>query len=747
MNMLIAAITFENVTHAWAWWLLVSTGAAWLYYTYRGIFERTERRLTWALMALRGAGLLALIVALAKPTWTRERVEISPGHVAIVLDNSVSMSLSDPSGPSRFALAVGAARNLSESLASPDGGPRLEVDLFGVDGARLADGIPEKPLLKSTDLVKAISASAKQLSSQLLQGIIVISDGMANTGPQDAVALGRTRVPIFTVGFQPDNSAGNLDFAVRGIQAPDRVIIKNIVNVDVRVSKTSGPATKASVVLKRGREEFASQTVAFAAGDDEQLVSLTFTPIEAGNFVYTASVAPAAPDAGEKLLANNARHFPLHVDADAIRVFYIEGFLRYEYKYLTARLKDDLDVSLVSVVRRGNPDRSDSAGNVSLITADRLEKFDVVILGDMEGSYLTAAECQALVEWVSAGHSLLLLGGYRSFGVDGLRGTPLADALPIVFSDTEPVQSEEEFKPQVTETGWRYPLFRVTGDRVQDEVLWADAPPLAGLALVKNAKPGADVLAVDPLLQIEGQPAVVAAAQRFGSGHTLVFAADTTWRWSRMTRIMGQTDTLYARFWSQTIRWLAGRDLEQKRSQLTVSTDRPDYETGKTVAIRVVQQPQPGDSPEPADVLVEVVDESGKNARPVSVRSGSADPNVFFGSFAPETGGRYEVQASLGGAGGERIANQTTDFLVHGPDLELADIGTNRPHLQSIAAQTGGEYFDIQRAGEIGQRIPRKERQSTRVESTELWDSPFLFLFFLTAVTIEWVLRRRQHLV
>ena len=745
--MSLAAITFENVTHPWVWWLLVFVGAAWLYYTYHGIFERTEHKLTWWLMALRGAGLLALLLALSKPTWTRDLVETSAGHVAIVLDNSVSMSLSDPSGSSRYALAVDAVGKLRESLESADGGPRLEVDLFGVDGARLKEGIPEKPLLKSTDLVRAVSESVKQLSSQLLQGIVVISDGMANTGPQDAVAFGRTRVLVFTVGFRPDESAGNLDFAVRSIQAPDRAIVKNLVTVDVRVSKTSGPATEASVVLKRGREEFASRNVAFAAGNDEQLVSLTFAPMEAGNFVYTAAVAPAAAGAGEKLLANNARHFPLQVDADAIRVFYVEGFLRYEYKYLTARLKDDLDVSLVSVVRRGNPDRSDSPGNATLITADRLEKFDVVILGDMEGSYLTTAECQALVEWVSAGHSLLLLGGYRSFGPDGLRGTPLADALPVVFADTEPFQNEEEFKPLVTDAGWRYPLFKVTGDRVKDEVLWADAPALGGLALVKKAKSGADVLAVDPLLQIDGQPAVAIAAQRFGQGHTLVIAADTTWRWSRMTRILGQTDTLFARFWSQTIRWLAGRGLEQKRSQLTVSTDRPDYELGKTVAIRVVQQSQAGTDPEPSDVLVEVVDESGKNARPVSLRSSSAEPHMFFGSFAPETGGRYEVQAGLRTTGGKRIANQTTDFLVHGPDLELADTATNRPYLQSIAARTGGEYFEIEKAGDIAQHIPRKQRTTIRSENTELWDSPFLFLFFLSAVTIEWVLRRRQHLV
>src|SRR5262249_37871361 len=111
-TMLLAAITLENVAHPWAWWLVVFAGPGWLYYTYRWIFERTERRLVWGLMALRGAGLLALLLALSKPTWTREKVETNAGHVGLVVDNSVSMSLPDRSGKSRYALAVAAARYL-----------------------------------------------------------------------------------------------------------------------------------------------------------------------------------------------------------------------------------------------------------------------------------------------------------------------------------------------------------------------------------------------------------------------------------------------------------------------------------------------------------------------------------------------------------------------------------------------------------------------------------------------------------
>jgi uncharacterized membrane protein len=745
----LAAIRFDNVAHAWIWLLLALGGAVLLFRTYTKIFARSERRLTWLLMGLRGFGLIALLLALAKPTWTRDLTDVAPGRVAVVIDNSVSMQLAAAGGSSRYDAAKQAVRSLELSLNDAKSGPHVTVDLFDVQGQRLADSPPAEPRVRSTDLVRAVSQAVTQLRSKLLLGVIVISDGAANVGSKDARGLSELRVPVHTIGFPADPQAGALDVALRVVKSDKSVIVHNTTKVDVQVTKSAGPATTATVTIQRGREAVATQQVNLPAGQSESVVSVQFTPAETGNFVYTAAVAA---ESGERQLANNREHFPLQVNADPIRVFYIDGFLRYEYRFLVAALKDDPDVSLVSVVRRLNPERTDTAGNDPLLTAERLKSFDVVLLGDMEGSMLSPSEYQALVDWVQAGHSLLVLGGYRSFGPDGFRATPLADALPIVFVADGLTQTEEPFVLNITEEGWRrYPMFKLSGDRVKDSSLWSAAPPLAGAGLVQRIKPGADALAVNPQIQIDGQPAVVMAAQRYGQGHTVVLTADTTWRWSRLTRVVALADTLYTRFWSQTIRWLAGREQETKRTPLVVSTDRPDYDVGKTVGIRVVRQAIADAAGEVAplddgEVAVEVVDETGKSLS-VPLRANSAEPNVFLGNYTPSLGGRYELHATLTTQSGVQQANQTTEFLVHGEDLELADAGTDSKHLQAIAAATGGTYHNIDAAKDVADQIERRERRLTRTETTELWDSPALFLFFLAAVTVEWLLRRKWQLV
>src|SRR5207244_11232291 len=112
-------------------------------------------------------------------------------------------------------------------------------------------------------------------------------------------------------------------------------------------------------------------------------------------------------------------------------------------------------------------------------------------------------------------HALLLLGGYRSFGPEGFRSTPLAEVLPVVFAREPPFQSEEPFQLELTPEGRRHPMFEVTSDRVRDEGSWAKAPTLLGCSLVLSPKAGAEVLAVNPNPNLvrDGKKAVVVATQ------------------------------------------------------------------------------------------------------------------------------------------------------------------------------------------------------------------------------------------
>lgn len=745
--MTLATLKFDHipptVLSVALWTVATVLGFAVLVLTYRGISRRSGgRALAWWLFALRGAGLAALWLMIARPAWEGERTRTEPGRVAVVLDNSVSMSLSDAAGKERYRQA----REAYERLKADAEARGLAVDLFDINGQPLAE-VPAQPTAERTDLARAVSEVNGRTKSRPMSGIVLLSDGADNSGRTDFRDLADSPVPVFTAGFSRETDATVLDLAVKKPQAPQRVMVNNDVSVDVPVSKT-GPATKAVVSLKRGSEVVASQEVEFPAGPGElaRTVSLKFKPSQAGSFIYTAAVAtPEGAELREQLLINNAATFPLQVDGEPIRVTYLEGAMRYEFKFLKARLEDDPDVQLFARLRKLNPEVAALRPGGDDLTAERLKSTDVVILGDMEGKYLTPAEYDALLKWLDGkNRALLVLGGYAGFGPDGWRTTPLAGALPVVPADAEPFQHEGAFVPALTDDGRRHPAFAFTGDRVKDEQLWNETARLDGVSVVQRAKPGATVLAVHPDFAVNGSPAVVMAYQNYGGGKVMAVLADTTWKWSRVPRLIGRSDTMYARFWSQLVRWLAGRTIDENRPLLTVSADATGTEPGKPVTVRVTRQPRPDVDFSKAELTAEVRGPAGEVRLPLA--GSSANPEEFTALFTPPAGGRYELGARLS-VDGKLVANQSAELLVQGSALELADPRADPRPLEAIASATGGVFVEVPQAASLAEKLPKKERRRVATERLEFWDSPLLFLFFLGAVTTEWVLRRANRMI
>src|SRR4051794_40622005 len=257
------------------WGLLFLFGSAFLVWTYRGIYERSGRRpLTWWLLGLRGAGVLLLVLMLARPTWTREREEVEPGRVAVVVDTSRSMSLPDGTGSTRYARAKLAAEELKREFAAKSKDGRLEVDFFDVTGAPIKE-LPKEPLTDYTDLTRSLRQTLNRMRSRPLAGVVLISDGADNSGRPNFLDWEDTGVAIQTVGF---SRAVELDLAVREPQAEKRVIVQNETMVQVPVSKKGQAAVEATVTLRRGREVLATKDVKLPAGDVEQVISLSYKP-------------------------------------------------------------------------------------------------------------------------------------------------------------------------------------------------------------------------------------------------------------------------------------------------------------------------------------------------------------------------------------------------------------------------------------------------------------------------------------
>jgi len=209
-----------------------------------------------------------------------------------------------------------------------------------------------------------------------------------------------------------------------------------------------------------------------------------------------------------------------------------------------------------------------------------LQEYDVVIIEEVEADIFyfypefyspdawTSPETivlpnrlELLREFVEQGGGVLMVGGWLSFqgrfGHGVWHGTPLEEALPVVFQPTDD-RVETPQGALVAVQDRTHPVMR--------GIAWEPFPPLLGYNRAV-ARPEAEVLATVRPSERAGEDPLIAVRQ-YGRGRTVVFASDTTPHWG--VNFMKWSG--YETFFRQVTLWLAASKAEPDRPGREVVT-------------------------------------------------------------------------------------------------------------------------------------------------------------------------------
>jgi uncharacterized membrane protein len=767
--------------------LLVALGGAvaLFYRNQRAILPR-RRRVT--LTGLRVAGITALMLLLFRPSLAifQGGAPAKP-RLAVVLDASASMGYNDaPNQPNRFRQSAIAVQNaLAPRLADT-----YDLQVFAYDGkhagplASPGDLDAITPDGTVTDLPAAIASAAASSSTDTagkLAAAVLFSDGIHNgpvavEGELSNLALG---IPVHTVRVgSSDLEASTVpDIAVTGIDGPQTAVVNNGVTLTVSIKSTAmsdrtvrvGLYEKPTTAPSPGtpRKPLDEGRLVLRSGAIPQTVQLKFTPDKVGRAVVRVEV-PVDP--GERSDANNQQDFALLVTDPKLGVLYVEGRVRPEVGPLRRAIEQDPNLTALSLVQTaaGRFEMSGSMVNEKLgagpnaeplrglpTTLAQWKRFKVILLGDLDASFLSPQQQRDLEQTVRDGAGLLMIGGQNSFAPGGWGKTTLASLLPVSLDPVTPPQINAPFVPRLTAQGVAHPIFRSIapyflapdGSRGQTTV-----PDLSGCVALASPKPGATVLAVHPTQQIRGEPAIVLAVQNYGKGRTAAFAADTTWRWSLFLRAM-QKDSPYNRFWGQTLRWLASEEnLEQKTgASVTAMLAKERFDAGEDVPLRAAVTDKAGQATNYADVSATV---TGPDNAPVrvslaalSTADGGGTPGLYGGPFKPTMSGTYRVTFAATKDGAD-LGKDNTTFTVLAAAGERDVLAANPRTLETIARTTAGTAVALEGVDALADRLLAAAPRTPQAAATQvpLYHPRGFFLMFLALITVEWLLRRRWQL-
>jgi len=713
------------------------------------------------LIALRGGAAFAALVVFLEPAVELRQVAREPNRIAILIDDSKSMSLAERAeGPTRIERA---RRLLAASHGALDAWQRdhkLDFYTFADNvAATTPEALTNDPAQgRSTLLRKALEYVRGRYEGRDLAGVVVISDGAATGSFDEDSGDGAVRdflrsldTRVHTVWAARD---GLKDVAIARVMADEFAFVRTAVKIEARIHTTGLPARQVMVTLSTDGQPLRQKLVELPAGEHDVPVTFEITPPRVGRYVYEVAV-PVAP--GEAVASNNTRSFVVRVIRDKIRVLQVAGQPSWDERALRQMLKSNPNVDLISFfILRTQDDISlvpnDEMSLIRFPTRELFEQqlpsFDLIILQNFEYMpYDIRDYLENIRSYVEGGGGFAMLGGPLAFGSGGYQNTPVAAALPVELAgplDSGVLVDTQRFSPQLTDIGAQHPVTALRYAVDDNRAAWAQLPQLEGVNVIEGAKPDALVLAVHPRLRTKnGRPMPVIVAGEYGKGRTLAVTTDTLWRWGFVAAARpGDDGRQYTKLWENAIRWLI-QDPDLRN--LHVDSDAVEYVPGATVRVttRLLgrdYQPLAG-----GEVSLEL--KRGANPQAAELvqtqKVKVGDDGTAMTELTGLTPGVYRV------IGHAKIAGHDVDatdiFLVRENGIELDRPTGDRAALDAISRATGGIALGTvdQLPAELPFDPPRIVRVDRRTD-VELWSRPILLVLLVGLLGLEWLLRQRS---
>jgi hypothetical protein len=763
----------------WIMGALLALGAlAWWGYRFRSRELSLAPGRNRLLISLRSVLFLLLLFLLLRPVISLAIESSLRRLLPILIDTSTSMNIqdprvdakdierasiygrvADPKHVSRIELVKAVLKDAKLHLL-PDLQRRSDLATFGfgqdtveipqtyspsgeADFSWLDNMTAKSPLTAIGDGVRDVISRKR---GQPLAGVFLITDGGNNSGIQTAEAANLAQqegVPLYIYGV---GITSPRDIIVGNLFAPDVAFVKDELPVTVHVRGQGLKGESAEVTLKLGGETVVKKTITFS-GDEEQVVSLSFTPDKAGVFDLEASI-PARDDEVEK--DNNSVSQRIRVIDDKIKVLLVEQSPRWEFRFLQNVLLRDRRVQLKTVLIEGGAGLSQAQDSPYLarIPAEKEElfKFDFIIIGDVDPRYLPPDTMNNLYDFVSKiGGSLACVAG-RKFDPAAYKDTALEKLLPIelkAFDTSGRAVADRPRTLELTGLGRTNAMLQFTPNEDDNARIWKQLPPVFWVNEVSRAKPAAQVLVDDPdpaRASRFGKMPVI-ALQQYGLGQVLYVGTDNLWRWRQ-----NLGEDYYTTFWGQITQRMALAHLlgGSKRTQLTV--DKQNYSTGDRVMVYARLYSETFDPIRAPSVEGSYTVKSAATSKDAAGETQSVQLRA-----APEQPGMYrcEFVALAPGAYQFAVVNDpktVVEFAVKEPKFELGETAMNEPLLREMATASGGEFFREEGLSKLAEVIGEKTERVRSTVETELWSSPFYFVLMISVITAEWILRKRAQL-
>ena len=701
---------------------LVAAATLFSLWTYRRTVPEITRARRAVLVTLRSGALAVLLFLIFEPVLNLQRSEEIAPRVAVLLDDSRSMTVED-GGVARGNLM----REFVSSSAYRDlqGGGEKSPWLFGGKAFPMQEVTPDSLGFTGveTDIGRALQQVYDAEAARNLRAVVLVTDGVFTAGKNPLYAAEALGVPVHVVAV--GDSTEKKDILVGRVLANSVAYLESTLPVDVTVRSAGFEGGRTRVTLTDGSREIGSETIELRPGTNEYPLRFTYTPEEEGVRKLTVRVGALA---GELTERNNSRAFFVKVLKSRMNVVIVAGAPSPDVSLLQRELKKDRNIRTSLFVQRGGGGWYEGTPE-----AKTFLDADVVVLAGFPTSRTDIGVLRQVAEAMEKKAVPLLFLPSRTTDYATLK-IGLDAALPFDILQTRPNETEVFFER--SEAARLNPVV-ATGIAAES---WSKLPPLFKTESSFRVRPGAEVLGTMKLNNISfNEPLLL--TRRLGRSKVLAWTAYGLWRWELAYDV--QNGEVPGRLLSNAVRWLTTREDDKK---VRITPAKEFFDSGEEVEILAQVY---NDSYEPVDnAAVRVTVTHAQETRELLLSPLGAGRYSGMLDVTEEGDYSFSGNAELDG---QSLGTDKGRFAVGELNIEFQDTRMNNVLLRQIAAATGGRYFTVgdtdglpAAVSSSGSFAPADRLIKSDIQ---LWNLVWLLALAVLLFAIEWYLRKQAGML
>jgi len=645
-----------------------------------------QNKANWLLTFLRFISVFSLLLLIINPVISRKIVETNKIPLAIVADNSRSISELKATND-----AVKLVETLNSNSALKE---KFEIQNYTFDDRFIAG--------KSLDFkgnqsnIHDVAVNLKQLNKNAFYPVVLVTDGNQTIG-NDYVFSFHESTTVFPVVL--GDTTTTFDLKINQLNANKYAFLKNKFPVEVFLQYNGNKSVSAAFSIEKNGKKISNQTINFDAKNKVQSVQILLEADRVGLQKYKAVISSSVK---EKNTYNNSKNFAVEV---------------LDQKKEIAIISDVSHPDLGAIKRAIESNAQRKVTIVKPKSINDLKKYNVLILYQPNVSFRKVFEANKNLK-------------INTFIVTG---------MATDYNLLNQMQSDLEFK--LTNKKENFTTSFVTNFNLfaQSDIQFSQFPPLENPFGKITEKGSVNTLLKAKVNGIEVGNPILTFSEK-GISRNAYLLGENSWKWRMESFVLNQSYEKYDLFIDKIIQYLSTNSA--KKSLLV--EHESFYNSGETIEIFAQYFNKSYELEENANLSITLTNKNTKSTKNYNFSKANNGYQAIFDGITP---GNYMFQVKETTSNASYNGTfEVLDFDVEkqfvNPDVSKLQQLANQNNGEIIYPNQIEKLLQ-----KLLQKDTYLPVEKTIIKNSPLIDSLWLLIIIVVSLTIEWFTRKYNGLI